>query len=347
MCSQITNLLYGMTDFSALFQSLAEDTNSHGAIPVRRAPKMPHVWIGKDDTALPVLIVETTLDGPIPSVVVLRNLRFDPRLACLIDEKPYGERRSVQASVIRITTFDPELHAYFFRTVSALFTELGPRPRVSELARAIDRLAEMFRALALPPTTSLQGLWAELLMIRQAPSTEYAVRAWHATRRSLFDFDGGGHAVEIKSSTSGIRKHHFRLAQLQPRPGHDVYVVSVLLKPSQSGSSIPDLWKNIDAKLTASPQLSSRLAEVIAQSAGVDWQHAKDVRFDDVSALRSILIFKAESIPRVGDSAGPEVTEIEFVSDLSACVPLGSATLEDDDGLVSALFRDRVNPRHA
>ena len=336
-----------MTDLGALFQSLAKATSNQGAIPVRRAPQMPHVWVGKDETALPMLIVEAALDGSTPSPVVLRNLRFDPQLDCSIDEKPHGERRSVHASVIRVTTPEPELHAYFFRTVSALFSELGPQPRVSELARAIDRLAEMFRALALPPKTSLQGLWAELFVIRQAPSTEYAVRAWHTTRRSLFDFSGGGHAVEIKSSTSGIRKHHFRLAQLLPPSGRDVYVVSVLLTPSQSGSSIPDLWKDIDAKLISYPQLSSRLAEVIAQSAGVDWQHAKDVRFDDASALRSIIVFKAESIPRVGDDAGPEVTEIEFVSDLSACAPLGSVILEDDGELVSALFRGRVSPRHA
>jgi hypothetical protein len=171
---------------------------------------------------------------------------------------------------------------------------------------------------------------------------EYAVRAWHTTRRSLFDFDGGGHAVEIKSSTSGIRKHHFRLAQLQPPSGHEVYVISILLTASQSGSSIPDLWKDIDAKLTSSPQLSARLAEVIAQSAGIDWQHAKDIRFDDASALRSALIFKAASIPRVGDGAGPEVTEIEFVSDLSGCDPVELTTFKDDQGLVSALFGNRI-----
>ncbi len=139
---------------------------------------MSNVWIGKDEAALPVLIVESALDCPVPSAVVLRNLRFDPQLECQIDEKPHGKRRSIRASVVRLTTFEPELHAYFLRTTSALFTDFGLQPRLSELARAIDRLAEMFRALTLPPTTSLQGLWAELLILRQAPSPEYAAQAW-------------------------------------------------------------------------------------------------------------------------------------------------------------------------
>jgi len=336
-----------MADFGALFQSLAKTTSAQGAIPAIRAPGMLHVWIGKDEAALPVLIVESALDCPVPTAVVLRNLRFDPQLECSIDEKPQGERRSIRASVIRLTTLEPELHAYFLRTTSALFSEFGSQPRLSELARAIDRLVEMFRALALPPTSSLQGLWAELLILRQAPSTEYAVRAWHTTRRSLFDFDCGEYSVEIKSSTSGIRRHHFRLAQLQPRSRHEVYVVSILLVPSQSGPSISGLWEEIDAKLAKSPHLCARLAEVIAQSAGVDWQHAKDVRFDDAAALRSALVFNADSIPKVGNDAGPEVTEIEFVSDLSGCTSLTTAELEDGQRLVSSLLSARFSRHQA
>jgi len=121
----------------------------------------------------------------------------------------------------------------------------------------------------------------------------------------------------------------------------------MLLTPSQSGPSISDLWKDIDAKLAERPQLCARLAEVIAQSAGVDWQHAKDIRFDDAAALRSTLIFNAESIPKVGNDAGPELTEIEFVSDLSGCTPIAPAEFEDDRGLMSPLFSSRLGPRHA
>jgi hypothetical protein len=334
-----------MSDFVELFQSLSLVASRPGIIPARRAPSSAHVWIGCDEKSLPTLIVEAELDEPIPPPIVLRNLRFDPWVECSIEERPGAAVRVVKASVIRLTEDEPDLHVYFLRSVSALLAQLAPRPRVSDLARAIDRLIEVFRSLGQPPAASLQGLWAELLLIRHAAVPASAVQAWHTTRRSLFDFDSGPQAVEVKSSTAAIRRHRFKLAQLQAPQGRRVYVVSVLLVPSTLGRSIQDLWQAIEEHLEDQPGLRTRLAEVIAQSIGVDWRHASDTCFDELAARQSIAVFDAGRLPRVGEQAGPEISDIEFTADLSGCAQIGGQSLAALGGLVENLFGTSITQR--
>lgn len=327
-----------MPDFSSLFGSLEPAARSQDAIPACQPPNMPHVWLGKDAGGLPLVIVKATPETPMPSALVLRNFRFDPYVECVIEERPLRRRHKIQASVIRLTTPEPELRLYFLHTISVLLVSLPSPARVTDVAHAIGRLAEIFKALALPSATSLQGLWAEMLLLRHAKSIDYAVRAWHPTRRSLFDFDSSEIALDVKSSVSGIRKHRFKLAQLRPPSRRAVYIFSVLLTQSHSAPSIPDLWHAIERRLVKQPQLLARVAEVIAQSAGADWIHAKDVRFEESSALRSLLVFNADVVPRVQDPSTPDVTDIEFVSDLSGASSLSGSEIAHAQGLLKALL---------
>ena len=327
-----------MTDLFGLFQSLGAVTGAPGIFPVRKIPVFPHAWVGRDEQSLPVLIVETVSDGSVTSPIVLRNLRFDIWQSCTLSEQPSQVRRTIQAGIIRLTTDEPELQVYFFRTLGSLLTQWPNHPSQTELARGVDRLVEIFRSLTLPPATSLQGLWAELLLVRHAIKTADAVQAWHTTRRSLFDFDAGQQSVEVKSSSSGLRKHHFRLAQIQPPDGRIVYVVSLIVTPDSSGQSIPDLWDGIAAQLHGQQDLVARLSEVIAQSIGIDWQRAGEARFDALAARRSIAIFDARSLPRVGDDAAPEITDVHFTADLSRCAPLDRSALAQAGGLINILL---------
>jgi hypothetical protein len=327
-----------MVDLLELFQTIRPSTGEGDALPARRVPSFPQVWLGKGEANLPIVIVENASDGPLPTSLVLRNLRFDPSLECKIKETDSRRHLVIRAAVIRLTSQEPELVEYFLRTIGLLLAETAQPLGTAELGRAIDRLAEIFRALSFPSPTSLQGLWAEMLLIRNANSVSYAVQVWHPTRRSLFDFEVGNEALEVKSTTTGIRRHHFKLAQIDPPAQRRIHIVSIMLTPTQSGPSIPDLWRDIERKLTRNPQLQSRLAEVIGQSAGADWKHAHGIRFDDDSARRSILVFAANVIPRPGYATSPEVSEIEFVSDLSSTPSLDLAALANPEGLLAAFL---------
>lgn len=311
-----------MLDFLSGFDSISSNKGKTDTIAAVRIAGRRNSWIGKDDRDLPVVILECATTTKLPSPVVLRNLRFDPSISCQIVEHPSRKRRKLVAAVLRLTTDEIALQTYFLRTVSALFDELAEDATLLEFAQAIDRLAEIFRSLALPPASSLQGLWAELLLVKHARNVEYAVRSWHPTRRSLFDFDAGAEAVEVKSSTTGIRKHHFKLSQLRPPASKRIYVVSLLLTPDLGGASIPELWAYVQEKLASQPQLLSRAAEIIAVSAGTDWKHAQDARFDERAALQSLIVYDAAHIPQVVDPENPDITDIEFTCDISSTEPL-------------------------
>lgn len=305
-------------------------------MPVRKARKPSDIWVARSYEDTPVIIVECSYSGTLPPGVVLRNLRFEPVVDCRIAARN-AKPRTVQAAMVRLTTEERDLHDYFLRAMEGVVTELPRMPAVGDLARSVDRVVEVFRCLTLPGSRSLQGLWAELFVIRQARDMRSAVQSWHTTNRSLFDFDSGAQAIEVKSASTGLRKHRFKLAQLQPPFGRMVYVASILLRESPTGGSVSDLWRYIEKRLRDAPALRSRLTEVIAQSIGQDWQHADSMRFDEAHAASTLAFFDARSLPRVGADAGPEISDIEFSADLSAATAMTSAAIGDAGGLVAAL----------
>ncbi len=305
-------------------------------MPVRKVRRPSDIWVARDNDGMPIIIVECTYHGTIPPAVVLRNLRFDPILDCTIAERT-RKPRTVHAAAVRLTAEDQELHAYFLRAMDGVVGQLSPFPSIADLARSVERVVEVFRSLSLPGSRSLQGLWAELFLISSAPSVESAVRAWHRSRRSLFDFDAGAQAIEVKSSSTGLRKHHFKLAQLQPPQERNVFVASIMLRDNPRGASIVDLWNAIEGRLSGGSELRMRLSEVIAQSIGHDWQHADDGRFDAEYARTSLAFFDARDLPRVGADAGPEISDIEFSADLSGATPLPNSTIVQNGGLLADL----------
>lgn len=305
-------------------------------MPVRRVRRYSDIWIARNSLGLPTLVVECSPRESIPPPLVLRNLRFDPNLECRIIERG-GRDRLVRAATIQLTVQDDDLVEYFLRVMDGVARLLPSHPAIEVVAETIERVVEVFRFLSLPGAKSLQGLWAELLLVRWSGGIVDAATAWHITKRSLFDFDSGEQAVEVKSSLTGIRKHRFKLAQLQPPLGRSVLVASLLLRESADGLSVVDLWEKIQTRLRSLPELRFRLAEVVAECVGRDWQQAATIRFDEAHAVRSLKYFDAAQLPRTGVDAGPEISDIEFSLDLSSCASLSDDVRQRAGGLFDVL----------
>jgi hypothetical protein len=202
----------------------------------------------------------------------------------------------------------------------------------------VERLIEVFQALGAPSRESIQGLWAELLLLSRAPDIELSTQAWQPSTRSLVDFVHGKLGLEVKSTSSQVRQHRFALAQLQPTDGAQRYVASLLLTPVGRGASIGDLWDLIEERLAHRGALRDRLAGRIAQILGEDWQRAHSQHFDVDSAVRSLLIFDVRAVPRVGEEADPAITDIEFTVDLSGAPSIPLSELVERGPLFDALF---------
>jgi hypothetical protein len=304
-----------------LFRDLTPPAENSPGFSVRRLARNSKVWVGQDSLARPVVLIESTSDATRAHGAVLRNITFEPWVSCEITESA-SPLRSVMASIIRCTAAERELHEHFLRALSPACEELGEEPRVAEVAGLVDRLIEVFRALSQPSSESIQGLWTELLLINRARDIELAVQAWQPRSRSLVDFEHGTIGVEVKSCAGQVRLHRFKLAQLQPATGSERYVASVLVSPNARGASISDLWDVIESRLGSRRLLRDRTAARIAEALGDDWQRAHAHRFDVDSAVAALLMFDAQSIPRVGQDAEPCLTDIEFTVDLSGVDPV-------------------------
>jgi Putative PD-(D/E)XK family member, (DUF4420) len=295
------------------------------------------VWVGRDSLGKPVVLIESRADGGKAYCVVLQHLSFEPWVTCNIS-LPSAEKREITAAMIRCTGADKGLQEHFLRALSPACEEFGVRPYISDVATVFQTLVDLFQALTQPCVKSVQGLWAELVLISRAEDLPLAIMCWQRRERSLIDFEHAQAEVEVKSCLSTVRRHHFKLAQLQRISSVPRYIASLILLATEDGASINDLWDRIEKRIRGGTELKSRLAERIARLLGSDWQRADLQKYDELAALASLKIFSADEVPKVGDDGDPAITEIEFSVDLSAVDVVSHCLFERGGPLLRSLF---------
>ena len=237
--------------------------------------------LGKDAQGKPLLLI-SILDVPSrrqPAPIVLEHLTVMYNQNCRVS-RPDSTFEEGRFTVVRCTGEDATLPAYFLRVASAILISLKNRPTQSDVANAMDRLIELFRAMTKPPRKSVQGLWAELFLISHARQPAILVNAWHTVTEDLYDFAIDDQRIEVKSFSGQVRQHHFSLEQLHPPEGVKTLVASVFVERTQAGESIADLREKIQGSLGSNPDSLLHLDTVIALTLGDGWHHASEVRFD-------------------------------------------------------------------
>jgi hypothetical protein len=289
-----------------------------------------------------VVLIET--DGNSEGVhgVVLRNFSFEPWLSCKITEQGKPPRK-IGASIVRCTALERELHEHFLRALSPSCEELGLHPHISDVALIVDKLVEVFQALTQPSRESVQGLWAELLLISRSHNIELATEAWQRRPQSLIDFERERCGIEVKSTSGAVRQHRFMLAQLQPPAGERRFIASLVALHEPRGASITDIWEHVERRLRHKPSLRDKVAARVAQVLGEDWQQGHSQRFNLQAALDSILVFDAATVPRIGEQAPSSILDIEFTVDFSSLSPVDRDRLVDQDLLLGAIFSGLVS----
>jgi len=252
-----------------------------------------------------------------PPPIVLENLSIRYNLRCEILAST-GEVSTDRFTVISCLSGDQLLTEYFLRVSAIVIDAIGDQPTVSEVRDVVDRLAELLRALSLPPTRTIYGLWAELLLIDRSKDVRRMASAWHQTPGDLYDFAAGDQRLEVKATGSGVRRHHFSLEQLVPPNGVVLLVASVVVERSSGGDSVMDLIDSIRTRLANWPKVALELERIAATTLGSDWRAGHLDQFDAHVADSSLRFLAAGSIPKVSPDVPPEVSEVHFVVDLSA-----------------------------
>lgn len=223
-------------------------------------------------------------------------------------------------TIITLRSDNEQLKKMFLDVFLMMLETLSPQPSNISLASKVESLLSIFAKLKHRPIHKLQGLWAELLLIEQSKEPAIVARAWHALPNSKYDFTMGGDKVEVKSTQSENRVHHFSLDQLNPSPNSRLIVCSIIVRESAQGAkglSVFDLYDRITRKVD-DIEVRMHISEIIADTLGSDFYVAQKKYFDYIEACDRLALFDYTNIPKIKKEDVPEhVSEIRFSSNLT------------------------------
>ncbi len=306
-----------------IFQKLKEEINdkSDGFV-IASLPLVKNHKIGVSAEELPMFFIKCddsdsvkTLDYNLEFISVQFN-----RECQLIS----GGKQSAKGfyTVISLKTDSIDLQEYFLDVVFLVVKNLPPNPTLRELKIEVEKLINLFSQFSKPPQKTVQGLWAELLVIEQAKNSDYLIQAWHSETTDKFDFNDGIDKIEVKSTSKSKRIHSFSIEQLNPNKNSNLIIASVFAVETGIGTSIYDLLNLIGNKIK-DKNLFFRVNEIAVKTLGKDFEKAFEVNFDYQLAVDSLAFYESALIPKIDIFTIPnQLSNIRFDSDLTEIEPI-------------------------
>jgi hypothetical protein len=237
------------------------------------------------------------------------------RFCQLINNK--GKLEEGVYTIISLKADSLDLQQYFLDVVYLVIKKLPQNPNRKELKVEVEKLINLFSKFSQPAIKTIQGLWAELLVIEQSSDPDYLIQAWHSSVTDKFDFNDGKDKVEVKSTSKNRRIHSFSIEQLNPNKNSGLVIASVFAVETGIGESIFSLVDSIERKLK-DRKLIFRLNEIIIQTLGRDIEKAFEIFYDYQLAIDSISYYSSSAIPSINhENIAKEVSNIRFDSDLT------------------------------
>lgn len=306
----------GLADLFGDIPPLKADSseNEFSAIPI---PGHTTHRLAKARGRQPLLLIATPdgETGPYPPGVSLENLRVDYAAKCRIWH-PDGREETGLFTAIRCLSDEEMVRKYFLTVAASFVATLIPRPASTHVARSVDALVSLFRALGRESLRSVQGVWGELFLIDRSNNVECMLQAWHSAPAERYDFAEGSDRLEVKCAAGRERKHHFSLEQLTPPPGSALLIASLFTEASSGGLTLFDLVNGIREKVATKPALIFKLESVLASTLGRGLTTALQDGFDAELASSSLRFFWSQDIPRPGGIPA-EVSDVRFIANLA------------------------------
>ncbi|PWS27105.1 hypothetical protein DHW03_13960 [Pedobacter yonginense] len=282
-------------------------------------PDSPDFRIGKNELGLPILLlkIEGEASKSIKKNLKLKNLIILHDLKCRVLK---GKKEKFDYfSAIKFLSSDLVLQEFFLKMSERLILSLSESSNASELINQLDKFAELFRAMSDAPTKSIQGLWAELLLISKCEKSDVLIDYWHNNPLEKFDFNSGDEKIEVKSSSNFERIHFFSAEQLTPDENEQVIVASIFVRQSSNGLNILQLLEKIIMKLNNGARYSDKLNSIVFHTLGNSIEQAFTLKFDYELAVNSIKFYHHSQIKKISATSIPqEVSEVKYKSDLSS-----------------------------
>jgi hypothetical protein len=325
------------TDLCALFESLVlpRELPTGRSLSAVVVPDAENYRLAKDTNGSPCLLLQQPPSAARSAPIRLQNLMVSYGVPCVISHA-HGQREEGTFTIIKCASTDTSLFPHFLRILSPIIETLGAEPSAAAIRRAISGLVDLFQSLTTPAKKSVQGLWAELLLMRRASDPRMVISAWHGLPYEHVDFLSGRQRLEVKSSSNRLRAHYFSLVQLTPPDNSRLVVASLFVESVGGGLSLRRLFDET-RNLVSDPVLLMRFDAAFYSTLGARWSDAMEECFDEELASQSLQFFDSTEIPKIDGPISPAVSDVHFVSDMSSTSPLTPESLRSAGGLFAAV----------
>ncbi len=275
-----------------------------------------------DNPSLLIFISESNQDFFVANQNLF-NIKVTHNVKCEIETDKKVSHNNF--SVVSYIGQNEDVKDVFLKTCQVLIKSLGQNPSNKRIKQTVDKFIELFKAIKEPPRKSIQGLWSELFLIEQSDFPEKVILGWHSIPEEKFDFSFDKLRIEVKSSATESRIHHFSSAQLNPINNLEIIIASILVNTSVAGLSVIDLMKKINSKLDDFPKQKEKLHLLVYSTLGIDVEKVNEIKFNYELAKESLRLYKSEDIPKIESTNIPkEVSNVRFTSNLINSKPIDS-----------------------
>lgn len=175
---------------------------------------------------------------------------------------------------------------------------------------SMKRLFEL--GLEAPSPENLTGLIGELSVIANSQDKSQMVEAWHRSPGDVYDFSFNTSRIEVKTTKSPLRHHHFSSNQLPGPAEGSVVVASVKLSVTEIGQTLMDLFTLVITDLPLA--LYEKVSRLVIETIGVPAHAVTTPVFDLETTVKSVRFFDGDEVPTPLAKQG--VISLEWKADL-------------------------------
>lgn len=306
-----------MENIYEIFKQLSRSEADGSLFNVQPITRTKHK-IGASAEGYPMFFVATSDNDDLVQNLNAELLSVNYNVHCKIIENDVIID-NVVFSIIVLRSKDSNLQSLFIEFFRLFLSDNSELTTV-QLGIKIEGLMDIFASLKKAPVHKLQGLWSELLLIETSNNPTVLAKAWHSSPESKYDFTYGRDKIEVKSTSSEKRIHHFSLDQLNPSENSRLIVASVVVRESakgENGLSINDLYERICTKIS-DIDIQVHVYTVIVSTLGRDFAKANDKFFDYIGGFDSVKFCDYKTISKIDKKYIPElVSDVKFSSDMT------------------------------
>lgn len=206
---------------------------------------------------------------------------------------------------------------------SAIFYGLiDLQEKFGETGKAIWQLKSLFanRLKFELSDSTITGLLGELLIISISKNPSLAVKFWHSNIDDKFDFSGSNFRLEVKSTSTGVRSHHFSSHQIPGNVPEKTFVASVQIVRVENGTTLSEILTDLSLKLDANEL--TKVTEIIHRTLGVPADLVYEYQIDLEATRLGIKLLKGLDVPSPSPNDG--VISMEWLASLDGVQGLTS-----------------------